>query len=329
MTLPRISGSSVVRHSISVAGVAANSIASNVSFAASSVVTNASGMVSSVSDSLSVGVASVSHELARFARDTSSAATKRVRRPLKSRGLPNVEPHSAPDVVNDSLSVDLNMPCLPMRLPALSKAERAYETLPRLSLDGSEASRPPMRLHNVGLIRWIFEEARIRHSARPSYQARLHDTKKEKKMSSVLLREVCGDILAATRTCCRAYRAMQWSNEAVRHKSDRVWCNLRSFRRKLRVAAFFGRMLRDVREENAKAEQMWKQCCIGLGSWGLGSLSVSNKAFGSQSLGLPSRSLGVSSFSRFHVCGSISRGLRKSRNAPADWHLNDSVKLGI
>lgn len=333
MTLPRIGGLSVARRSISVAGAAASSMASNVSVAASSVVANASGKVSAVSDSMSVGVASASQGLASFARNSSAAATKRCRRPFKSGGLPILEmQRSQGDLVSESLSAELSKPSLTMRLPTLSLEERAYAKLPRLSLEGSESSRPPMCLHNVGLIRWIFEEARVLHLARPSYQARLDDTKKEKLMSSVILREVCGDILAATRSRCRAYRAvqsLQWSSEAARHKRDRVWCNLRSLRRKLFVAALFGRMLRDVREENAQAEQMWKQCCVGLGSWGLGSLGVSSKAFASQSLGLPGRSLGLSSFSRFRACGSISRGLRKSRNATENGQLNDSVKLGI
>jgi len=330
MTLPRIGSLSVARRSIAVTGAAASSMASNASVAASSVVANASGKVSAVSDSMSVGVASASQGLARFARNIPAAAAKRCSRPLKSRGLPILDmPRSQGDLVSESLSAEPSKPSLRMRLPALSMEERAYAKLPRLSLEGSESSRPPMCLHNVGLIRWIFEEARVLHLARPSYQARLDDTKKEKLMSSVILREVCGDILAATRSRCRAYRAVQWSSEAARHKGDRVWCNLRSLRRKLLVAALFGRMLRDVREENAEAEQMWKQCCVGLGSWGLGSLSVSSKAFASRSLGLPGRSLGLSSFSRFRACGSISRGLRKSRNATENGQPNDSVKLGI
>jgi len=196
-------------------------------------------------------------------------------------------------------------------LPALEG--KPSEKLPRLSLEGSEASRPPMCLHNVGLIRWINEEARDRHMARPSYQARLHDSKTAENMNCVIFREVCNDIRTSTRDCCRAYRAIKHMKLAAKQRMDPLSCNLRRVRRKMLVGRLLCKILGDVREENAKAEIMWKQCCAGLGS-----CSLASKAFvASRSLGvasITSGSLGLPLLPLTHICGNISVALRSRRN---------------
>lgn len=229
------------------------------------------------------------------------------------------------------------MQTLPAKLPALP--ERPSVELPRLSLEGPEDCRPSLYLHNPALIRWIFEEATIRHTARRSYQARQKDSAKDSPayegMQGVIFREVCTDVLVATRQCCTAYRAIEFLNEAARPRAElrhRVTCAKRRLRSKMLVAAIFCKMLREMRENNDKAENMWKLCCEGLGSLslglasrslglkafkpkpsagckstGLGSMSVSNKVFASRSLGLKS----------FRPCGSISLGLRRFRRVAA------------
>lgn len=207
----------------------------------------------------------------------------------------------------------MRKPNLKMRLPALE--DRPYTKLPRLSLEGSEASRPTMALHNVGLIRWIFEEARIRHLARPSYQARQHDVTREKNMHWVILREVCSDIRSATRGCCKAYRALKILNQAALDKKEskeRIAGNMRLVRRKLLVAGLLCKMLYKVREDNEKAELMWKNCCDGLGSF-----SVCSAAFGCASLGLRS-------FRPSFACGSITLGLRKCKKKAMYTEFNGS-----
>lgn len=264
LSLPRMAGWAAARRSITAAGTAASSMASNVSAAASAAASGASNIVSSVT----AGAATASQELSSF---VSFAMTKR--------------------------------PYRPARLPALE--HRPTVSLPRLSLEGSEASRPTMSLHNVGLMRWIFEEAKSRHLARPSYQARQHDETREKLMAGVIFREVCADIRSATRNCCAAYRAVKILNTGARQKAEareRVACNIRAVRRKLLVAGLLCKMLQEVRENNARAELMWKDCRTGLGSW-----SLSGAVFGCRSLGLPS-------FPRSYVCGSITLGLRKGKN---------------
>lgn len=286
LSLPHIGGVCTARRSLSRAGAVASSVASNVSALACSAVSNASSAVSSVSASVSASVVTASHELTSFAN---FARTEAVRRPN-----------------------------LKVCLPALE--DRPHTKLPRLSLEGSEASRPTMALHNVGLIRWIFEEARSRHVARPSYQARQHDLTREKYMHCVILREVCADIRSATRGCCKAYRALKILNQAALDKKeskDRIACNLRLVRRKLLVAGLLCKMLCKVREDNERAELMWKTCCDGLGSF-----SVSSAAFGC-------RSLGLQSFRPSFACGSITLGLRKCKKKAMYTEFDDSENASV
>jgi len=154
-----------------------------------------------------------------------------------------------------------------------------------------------MRLHNPGLIRWIFEEAKVRHLARPSYQARQEDGTKFKFMSGVILREVLADILHTTRHCCIAYRLVEYTSKSAAKKlaAARIFQRVRS---KLLVVSMFRKMLQTARDEEAQAELMWKQCC--------GSLSLSSKAFVSGA-----KSMGLRSF----ACGSISLSLRRLQKA--------------
>jgi len=142
--------------------------------------------------------------------------------------------------------------------------------------------------------------------ARPSYQARQHDTTQEKAMLTVISREVCSDIRSATRDCCMAYRAVKVLKESTGPRRERVTQNLRNFRRKLLVAALLHKMLQDTRA----AEQMWKQCGAGLGSWGFGSWNLSTTA---KSLAVRSFALG-SLRPGAYACGSISSVLRRRRN---------------
>jgi len=203
------------------------------------------------------------------------------------------------------------------RLPALE--DRPSAKLPRLSLEGSEASRPLMCLHNVGLMRWIYEEAKTHHIKRPSYKARQCDLTNNKVKARDIFHEVCIDVLAATRHCCRAYRAVKTLNEVAcqnRQKKEsrsRIARNMQKVSRKLLVAGIFCKMLRNIREENAKAEVLWKECHDGLAS-----VSISSKAFGSSSRGLRSFRLGK------FACGNISLGLRKSRNPQKSMEPDES-----
>jgi len=182
----------------------------------------------------------------------------------------------------------------------LSSQERpavhVMEKLPPLSLEDTESCRPG-NLHNVGLVRWIFEEAKIRHMARPSYQARQEDLylPKQKFMPGLIFREVCTDVLRSTRNCCNAYRALELTIEGA-SKTMQSRQLMQRLRRKVFVAGVLGKLLKTVREDNKNAELMWKQCCSGLASW-----SMSSKAFASRTLGLRSLRQG----------GSISLGLRR------------------
>jgi len=187
--------------------------------------------------------------------------------------------------------------------------------LPHLSLEGPIEGRPKMKLHNVALIRLIYEEARLKHTARPEYQARQTDPTSDEPMHGVIFREACSDILSATRVCCKAYRAVEimdeasWQRrEARRQKLLRTlpWRRLRS---KLLVTGVFFKMLQNTRENNDKAELMWKECCKGLAS-----LSVSSKAFAA------SKSLGLRSL---RVCGNISLSLRKVRRSTSSKQKSD------
>lgn len=162
--------------------------------------------------------------------------------------------------------------------------------------------------------------------ARPSYQARLHDSTTEKNMNCVVFREVCNDIRTSTRDCCRAYRAGKHLKDAAKQRMDPLSCNLRRVRSKILVGRLLCKILCDVRQENAKAELMWKQCCTGLGS-----CSLASKAFASRSLGVASftsRSLGLPLLPLTHICGNISLGLRSRKNGGgAHARLDDSSEV--
>lgn len=196
------------------------------------------------------------------------------------------------------------------------------EKLPHLALDGPENERPPLCLHNVGLIRWVFEEARDLHLARGEYQARQSDPQKQERMHAVIFREVCGDILAATRKCCKAYRAVETMRELAGHKAHarhRAMNRFQGARTKLRVAGTLNKMLRKEHEQNIEAEKMWSECCEGLSL----SLSLCAKQFASKSLGV--RSLRVGDL----PCGSISLGLRKyRRSSPKGQEGNSEFMAG-
>merc|ERR1712232_878589 len=135
----------------------------------------------------------------------------------------------------------------------------------------------------------------------------------------VLFREVCTDILLATRRCCNAYRAVESlaelaaerkeaaareaaSQKAAAQKRLLLALRFQKVRRKVFAIVIFSKMLRRMRDDSSNAEQMWKQCFAGLGSMSLG---VSSKALASRSIGLRA----------FQGCGSISLGLRKYRKA--------------
>lgn len=261
----------------SAANAVAGSAASNVSAAATSVVSNASATAGTVASSVSsVASASVGAVAAVATRGS------RLLRPTMPKRLPALKVR----------------PALQER-PALEErpAVRVMEKLPPLSLEGTESCRPGLSLHNVGLVRWIFEEAKIRHMARPSYQARQEDLylPKQKFMPGLILREVCTDVLRSTRNCCNAYRALELTIEGASKKMQSRQL-MQRLRRKVFVAGVLGKILKTVREDNKNAELMWKQCCAGLASW-----SMSSKAFASRTLGLRSLRQG----------GSISLGLRK------------------
>jgi len=231
-----------------------------------------------------------------------------------------------------------SMPTLGMRLPALPGKKRRKsmpaltaclavqkqnsslhqsDHLPHLSLEGPKSERPALSLHNCGLVRWVFEEAKLMHTSRAEYEARKSDTTRDPGMNMVIFREVCTDILSATRLCCNAYRAVESLSElaAERKEADarkaagekaaaqkRLLIALRfqKVRRKMFAFVSFAKMLRRMRDDSSSAEQMWKQCFAGLGSMSLG---VSSKALASRSIGLRA----------FQGCGSISLGLRKYR----------------
>jgi hypothetical protein len=229
------------------------------------------------------------------------------------------------------------MPTLGMRLPALPKQRRKSmpaltmceavwkqnvsvhqsDHLPHLSLEGPKSERPAMRLHNCGLVRWVFEEAKHMHTSRAEYEARKSDTSREPGMLMVIFREVCTDLLLATRRCCNAYRAVESltelaaerkeaaareaaSQKAAAQKRLLIALRFQKMRRKVFAIVMFSKMLRRIRDESSNAEQMWKQCFDGLGSMSLG---VSSKALASRRFGLRA----------FQGCGSISLSLRKYR----------------
>lgn len=284
MPLPRLPRPSASRRSLSSAAKrgseAVSGAKSNVSAAAGAV---ASATASGVSSSMSLAVAA-----AAFVANGAG----RLRYPLRNQ--------------------------VRMRLPTLK--DRPSEHLPQLSLEGPEEFRPPLRLHNVGLIRWISQEARILHLARPSYQARQSDTRKEEGMHWVILREACADIMSATRKCCKAYRLVECLSEAACERADsrcRAWSNIKQMKTKLFVVGVLSKMLGNVRDDSEKAENMWMQCAAGLSA----SLSLCAKAFASKSRGLasmradcPSRSRGLASMRAGNrPCGSISLSLRKYR----------------
>jgi len=283
------------RRSISVSGRTsirglASSAASNVSAAANAAASNASASAGSVASSMSAVVS------ASVAAASSAVATGRrsLGRPRRRMSLPAPlqRPHSPP-------VRRLSVPAV-MREPSSHLSDQ----LPHLALEGPAEERPPLSLHNCGLIRWIFEEAKTIHTARPEYQARQCDTTREDNMHMKIFREVCTDVMAATRQCCNAYRAVESMSEAAaRRRESRVprlakW--LQKVKGKLFAAATLAKLLAQMREDSAKAELMWKQCCDGLGS-----LSLNSKAFASRSLGAQS----------FRPCGNISLSLRKYRRA--------------
>jgi len=182
------------------------------------------------------------------------------------------------------------------------------QSLPRLSLEGPEEMRPPLCLHNVGLNRWIFEQARIIHLDRPSYQARQSDPRREAGMHWVILREVCADVMSATRKCCNAYRLVECLSEAAGKRQDsrsRAWYNIMRLKPKLFAVGVFSKMLGKIRTDDDEAEKMWSQCAAGLSA----SLSICAKAFASRSRGLSSMRGGN------RPCGSISNSLRKYRRS--------------
>lgn len=289
ISLPRMGGFSVARRSITVAGAAASSVATNVSAAASIVASNASATAGTVASSVS---ATMSTSVAAFAA-VATGGSGMHRRYSEEGGC-------------TSVGFSSGFRRRQLRLPALP--ERPSVKLPQLALEGPEVLRPSLCLHNVGLIRLIFEEARTSHSARPSYQARQIDpASTDKRMHGVIFREVCTDVLRATQKCCKAYRAVEVLGEAADRRMasrNRVTRNIQNVRRKLLVAGILCKTLRNMREDTAKAESMWKQCCAGLGS-----LSLSSKAFASRSVGLRSFRPGA------HPCGSISLGLRSCRRS--------------
>jgi hypothetical protein len=173
-----------------------------------------------------------------------------------------------------------------------------------------------MDQHNVGLIRWIFEIARDRHLARPSYQARhecpstsvkYYPAADSKGMVSVIFREVLNDVMLATRDSCRAYRALELGSAAACRKAE-VRNRMQKVKRKLFAVGIINKMLREMREEGDKAELLWRECWLGLAS-----TSINSKAFASRSLGLAS----------FNPCGSISRGLRRYRRESTDTQHRD------
>lgn len=169
-----------------------------------------------------------------------------------------------------------------------------------------------MSFHNVGLMRWIYEEAKTHHMKRQSYQARQHDLTNKTVKARDIFHEVCTDVLLATRHCCRAHRAMKALNEAASQKKEsrcRVARKIQKVSRKLFVAGIFCKMLRNIREENARAEVLWKECHDGLASE-----SISSKAFGS------------SSSNGGFACGHISLALRTCRNSPKQMQPDDASR---
>jgi len=217
-------------------------------------------------------------------------------------------------------------PKLPICLPGLP--EEQSSKCPEPAIDdpcGEIELLHPHAVAHVALMRWVFHEARNQHLARPSYQARIHDTQEALEkgevmaMSEVILREVLADVWAAARRCCKANRAIgimsqaahekTGANDQMKHRTLSLNQRFQRLRNKLFVTGVLCKMLRKVREESDKAESMWKQCCAGLGSL---------------SLPLASRSLNVPSGSRSlrlrscRPCGSISLGLRKLRRTAAN-----------
>jgi len=286
----------VARRSMSVAR-AASCAASNVSSAANAV---AGSAASNVSAAATVVVSSASATAGTVASSVSSVASASVGAvaAVATKGSKLLRPNTP-----KHLPALKDRPTLLERTALQERpAMHVMEKLPPLSLEGTESSRPGLSLHNVGIVRWIFEDAKIRHMARPSYQARQEDLflPKQKFMPGLILREVCTDVLTSTRNCCNAYRALELTTEgaAKRMQSRHV---MQRLRKKVFVASVLGKLLKTVREDNKNAELMWKQCCAGLASW-----SMNSKAFASRTLGLRSVRQG----------GSISLGLRRHGRDP-------------
>jgi len=263
--LPQISSSSMRRSS---SKCALRSKAPNAA-ARSSLISNASTILKSASSSTSTLLSEDAVECL----------------PSMPRNIPPMRGrrHSLPSLSKD-LSATTESAPKRQSLPNLPKSL----AIPKLSLQGPEAGRLPMQLRNVALIRWIFEEARKRHVGRSSYQARQEDTSATRKsggLSSVVFREVFSDVLAATRNCCKAYRACQlFRAEAPEPMHLKVDLELKTaMQTKAFTVGVLSKMLQDAREKGGDAELMWQACFDGLASQ-----SLTGKAFGSRNIALRS-----------------------------------------
>lgn len=251
------------------------------------------------------------HSAARSRRSISAAAR---RSSSVARGMVG----SVASSVASAVSASVNAATFVSRLRRPKHAillepleDRPTISLPHLSLEGPEDERPPLCLHNPGLIRWIFEEAREIHLNRPEYRARQNDARKEDRMHSVIFREVLLDVMTATRRCCAAYRVVECLSEAAGVKAklrQRTSQRFQKVRTKLLVMSIFGKLLQEKREESEEAELMWKNCCNGL------SLSLCSKMFASRSRGVGS------------MRGSISLSLRKYRRGATSKSLAGDAK---
>jgi len=206
--------------------------------------------------------------------------------PLRERRhtLPNLS--KAYSAISDSAPKRRSLPSSPLSMLCLEGHRAA---LPTLSLDGHDAGSSFKQFRNVALIRWIFEEARMRHVGRSSYQARQEDddasAQKQvgKGLSSVIFREVCSDVMAATRKCCKAYRACQFLRTAVpepRHLRRDLELKT-AIQAKSFAVGVLCKMLQDVREKGDDAERMWQSCVDGLAS-----KSLNSRVFGNRSIAL-------------------------------------------
>jgi len=141
---------------------------------------------------------------------------------------------------------------------------------PRLSRKGGDnpaevTAVQPIRKHKhsvsrVAIARQIFNEAKRLHKERPTYKAREADNETGKGLGPVIFKEVCNDVLCATRRWMCAVRMVSQMQAALGERAAtriRTKNNTDLLKSKVLVLSVFRNMHTRVRDDQERWETLW------------------------------------------------------------------------